>query len=126
MFVVQPLLPTCKCLSSLLLSLSGVHIIQRMNGCEWDDKTGEIKGFNQYGYNGDDFITFDWKTLTWVAPAKGAVNMKYKWNEDSAIQFWKNALTYECTNLLKMYVTYGNSSLQSTGRVTQHDVVEHR
>ncbi|KAK2830777.1 hypothetical protein Q5P01_018708 [Channa striata] len=95
----------------------GVHIFQRMNGCEWDDKTGVIEGFNQYGYNGENFLTFDLNTLTWVAPSSLAVFTKHDWDRDRNINlFWKNALTFDCTNFLKKYVTYGKDSLLSTVR----------
>uniref|UniRef100_A0A3P8X6Y1 Ig-like domain-containing protein n=1 Tax=Esox lucius TaxID=8010 RepID=A0A3P8X6Y1_ESOLU len=94
---------------------TGVHVVQNMYGCEWDDETGVTDGFEQYGYDGEDFILFDLKTLTWIAPKPQAVITKYKWDNDRGwIEQTKNYLTQTCIEWLKKYVDYGKSSLMRT------------
>ncbi|XP_044027735.1 class I histocompatibility antigen, F10 alpha chain-like isoform X5 [Siniperca chuatsi] len=93
----------------------GVHIFQNMYGCEWDDETGEVNGFDQYGYDGEDFVAFDLKTETYIAPKPQAVITKHKLDHNKAlIAQNKNYLTQECTEWLKKYVDYGRSSLLRT------------
>ncbi|CAM4661910.1 unnamed protein product [Leuciscus chuanchicus] len=46
----------------------GLHTYQRMCGCEWDDETGNSYGFDQYGYDGEDFITLDLKEDRYITP----------------------------------------------------------
>ncbi|XP_039876296.1 class I histocompatibility antigen, F10 alpha chain-like isoform X1 [Simochromis diagramma] len=93
----------------------GVHIVQRMYGCEWDEETGEVNGYRQDGYDGEDFIGFDLKTETWVAPKQQALTTRQKWDNDRG---WmaqeKNYFTQECLEWLKKYVNYGRSSLMRT------------
>uniref|UniRef100_A0A3Q3EWD2 Major histocompatibility complex class I-related gene protein-like n=1 Tax=Labrus bergylta TaxID=56723 RepID=A0A3Q3EWD2_9LABR len=93
----------------------GVHIVQMMVGCEWDDETGEVNGYDQYGYDGEDFIALDMKTWTWVAPQQQAVFIKQEWDKDKArIEYHKNYLTKDCVDWLKKFVNYGRSSLMRT------------
>ncbi|XP_014186295.2 major histocompatibility complex class I-related gene protein, partial [Haplochromis burtoni] len=109
--LVQPLWFTAVFVS---VFLSGVHIVQVMDGCEWDE-TGEVTGYRQYGYDGEDFISFDLKKETWVAAKQQAVISKNKWDSDRAwIAQTKNYLTQDCPEWLKKYVTYGRSSLMKT------------
>nr|ACN49176.1 classical MHC class I antigen [Oryzias luzonensis] len=90
----------------------GAHVFQFMYGCEWDDETGEVKGYDQFGYDGEDFIALDLKTESYTAAKQQAVITKHKWDNDKAeLAYLKNYYTQECLDWLKKYVNYGRSSL---------------
>ncbi|XP_056154184.1 class I histocompatibility antigen, F10 alpha chain-like [Lampris incognitus] len=93
----------------------GVHMVQFMSGCEWDDETGDINGYHQHGYDGEDFIALDLKTETWVAPTSQALITKLRWDLDKAdLAYRKNYYTHVCVDWLKKYLQYGSNSLQRT------------
>ncbi|CAL8373885.1 unnamed protein product [Boreogadus saida] len=95
----------------------GIHMVQYMYGCEWDDDDDTTDGYRQYGYDGEDFISLDLKTLTWVAPVRQAVPTKQKWDQNRAeLQYIKHYQTMECVDWLKKYLDYGKSTLQRTER----------
>ncbi|CAB1442682.1 unnamed protein product [Pleuronectes platessa] len=88
-----------------------------MYGCEWDDETGAVNGFNQYGHDGEDFISWDHETETWIAPTPQSVITKLKWDQDKALLAQKkNYLLVECPTWLKKHLEQGRSSLLRTER----------
>ncbi|XP_053190672.1 major histocompatibility complex class I-related gene protein-like [Scomber japonicus] len=102
-------------LKNQLNQTGDVHILQRMDGCEWDSETREINGFAQYGYNGEDFLVFDLETLTWIAQKPEAVIIKHSWDKDTPdIEVWKHFLTQRCPEFLKTYMDVGKSFLLRT------------
>ncbi|XP_050924578.1 zinc-alpha-2-glycoprotein isoform X9 [Lates calcarifer] len=108
---------TIKDLMQSFNQTGGVHIYQRMFGCEWDDETAEVNGYDQYGYDGEDFIEFDLKTETWITATPQAVTTKNKWDNDRAYNVQeKNYLTQVCPDQLKKYLNYGRTSLLRTDR----------
>uniref|UniRef100_A0A7N8WPF1 Major histocompatibility complex class I-related gene protein-like n=1 Tax=Mastacembelus armatus TaxID=205130 RepID=A0A7N8WPF1_9TELE len=93
----------------------GVHILQRMNGCDWDDETGEVVGFNQYGYDGEDFLSLDLESQTWIAPKLEAVTTKLRWDADRARKKYNEMYLIQVFPArLKTYVEYGKDFLLRT------------
>lgn len=90
----------------------GVHTVQLMYGCEVDDD-GSTRGYWQYGYDGEDFLSLDKTTLTWTAAKDQAVITKHKWDADKANQQYRKAyLENECIEWVKKYVGYGKDTLE--------------
>uniref|UniRef100_A0A674MJD9 Ig-like domain-containing protein n=1 Tax=Takifugu rubripes TaxID=31033 RepID=A0A674MJD9_TAKRU len=93
----------------------GVHMVQQMYGCEWDDETGEKNGFDQFGYDGADFISFKLKEGIFVAAKREAEITKHKWDQNEAgIERWKSYFNQFCIEWLQKHVNYGKSSLMRT------------
>ncbi|XP_013122396.1 major histocompatibility complex class I-related gene protein-like [Oreochromis niloticus] len=102
-------------LKQLLHQIEGVHILQRTGGCEWNENTGEVTGVLQYWYNGEGFLEFDLKTLTWIPLKPEAAIIKQQWDTDTAvIKEVESLLTKFCPEWLKRYLNYGSSFLQRT------------
>ncbi|KAK2887664.1 hypothetical protein Q8A67_015892 [Cirrhinus molitorella] len=101
-----------KILSERFNQTQGVHTWQFMYGCEMDDG-GTKRGFWQYGYDGEDFISLDKSYLTYTAAKDQAVITKNKWEADNAEkQYIKTYLENTCTEWLQKYVGYGKSTLE--------------
>ncbi|XP_030202513.1 major histocompatibility complex class I-related gene protein isoform X2 [Gadus morhua] len=104
-------------LKKIFYQIGGIHIYQKMYGCEWDDDDDSTDGYEQYGYDGEDFISLDLKTLTWVAAVPQAVPTTQSLNQDKAgLQYQKYYYTKECVGVLKTALSYGESTLQRTDR----------
>uniref|UniRef100_W5KZ78 Class I histocompatibility antigen, F10 alpha chain-like n=1 Tax=Astyanax mexicanus TaxID=7994 RepID=W5KZ78_ASTMX len=89
----------------------GVHTVQWMYGCELDDD-GTKRGYDQFGYDGEDFMSVDLNTLTWTAPTPQAVKSKHKLDAQREAYSVKNYLENICIEWLKKYVGYGRSVLE--------------
>ncbi|XP_051519839.1 major histocompatibility complex class I-related gene protein-like [Myxocyprinus asiaticus] len=76
----------------------GVHTLQVIYGCEWDDESGATSGFNQFGYDGEDLLSLDLKELRWISPVQQGFITTQKWNND---RLWleknKHFFSTECT-----------------------------
>ncbi|XP_077362122.1 major histocompatibility complex class I-related protein 1-like [Festucalex cinctus] len=93
----------------------GVHMIQRMSGCEWDDETDEVDGWEHLSYDGEDFLSFELSTLRWIAVQPQAVVTKHKWDHSDGIKQYRSHYHAEiCPSYLKTFVSYGRDFLMRT------------
>ncbi|KAI4894196.1 hypothetical protein NFI96_027670 [Prochilodus magdalenae] len=88
-----------------------VHTWQNMYGCELDDD-GTRRGYMQYGYDGEDFVSLDLNTVTWTAANTKAVITKQKWEREAWGVRFKDYLENTCIDWIKKYVGYGRSTLE--------------
>ncbi|XP_061925496.1 class I histocompatibility antigen, F10 alpha chain-like isoform X2 [Entelurus aequoreus] len=93
----------------------GFHIVQRMIGCEWNDETDEVKGWLQFSYDGEDFLSLDMKTWTFTAAKPQAFPTKLKLDQNiPKLDHHKYYFTEHCPSYLKKYVKYGKKVLMRT------------
>ncbi|KAH1183050.1 hypothetical protein KIL84_004542, partial [Mauremys mutica] len=94
----------------------GQHTFQYMYGCQ-RRADGGAGGFRQYGYDGRDFLSYDTRTHTWVAPSKEAEVTKGKMEADRHLsQQQRDYLERKCVEWLQKYLDYGKETLQRSER----------
>ncbi|XP_052441313.1 BOLA class I histocompatibility antigen, alpha chain BL3-7 isoform X2 [Carassius gibelio] len=99
---------------------SGVHTFQQMYGCDWDDQTGEIKGFRQFGYDGEDFLSLDLKEMRWISAVPQGFSTVQKLNNDRALlESDRNYFSTVCIEWLKKYLQYGKKTVSPQVSVLQ-------
>ncbi|XP_007257538.3 major histocompatibility complex class I-related gene protein-like isoform X2 [Astyanax mexicanus] len=93
-----------------------VHTFQRRSGCEWDDKTSRVQGFDEYGYDGVDFISLDLDQMKYVPRTALAKATAERWNsDDNLLKFQRHYYNTDCSNWLKRI---GRVHLKKTGNIT--------
>uniref|UniRef100_A0A493SU50 Ig-like domain-containing protein n=1 Tax=Anas platyrhynchos platyrhynchos TaxID=8840 RepID=A0A493SU50_ANAPP len=98
------------------ISAPGSHTVQRMYGCDLLED-GSIRGFDQYGYEGTDFLALDEDMLTYTAADTAAQITKRKWEEDGTVaERRKYYLENTCIEWLRKYVSYGKDVLERRER----------
>ncbi|XP_027564143.1 class I histocompatibility antigen, F10 alpha chain-like [Neopelma chrysocephalum] len=90
----------------------GLHTWQRLSGCDLLSD-GSIRGYNQIGFDGRDFISFELGSGSFVAADGAAQITKRKWEHDGiVVDYWTNYLKNICPEWLRKYVGYGREALE--------------
>ncbi|XP_060763869.1 patr class I histocompatibility antigen, alpha chain G-like [Neoarius graeffei] len=90
----------------------GVHTLQWMFGCELDDDN-TTRGYDLYGYDGEDFMGLDLKTGTWTEAKPQAGIFIKEWDPtDAKAKYWKSYLEDDCIYWLKKFVSNGRETLE--------------
>uniref|UniRef100_K7FB74 Ig-like domain-containing protein n=1 Tax=Pelodiscus sinensis TaxID=13735 RepID=K7FB74_PELSI len=90
----------------------GVHTEQLHARCALGDQTPNYLRF-QYAYDGQDFISFDLQTGTWVAAVQPAVFQKQYWETHKIwTRYVQWFLQHECLEILRSLVQQGQGVLE--------------
>ncbi|ROL49862.1 Major histocompatibility complex class I-related gene protein [Anabarilius grahami] len=103
---------------------SDLHVLQWRVGCEVEQQGDEVKfskGVSEYGYDGENFLSFDIKESQWVASVDAALPTKRRWdNKPTLNQYTKGYLEKECVDWLKSFREYGDEELRKTSPPDVH------
>ncbi|XP_046698318.1 BOLA class I histocompatibility antigen, alpha chain BL3-6-like [Silurus meridionalis] len=87
------------------------HTLQRMYGCDINNG-GITRRYDQYGFDGEDFISLDLENGTWIAVKPQDEILKHDWDSNGYTTYWKNFLEHDCIDLLNTFVNYGRETLK--------------
>ncbi|NP_001304679.1 major histocompatibility complex class I ULA precursor [Danio rerio] len=92
---------------------NGVHVYQRMYGCDWDEETEESHGFDQYGYDGEDYVMLDMREIRYITPVQQGEITVQKWNSNrEQLKTLQHYYKYECVYWLKQFLGLRKADLE--------------
>ncbi|XP_040504718.2 class I histocompatibility antigen, F10 alpha chain [Gallus gallus] len=90
----------------------GSHTMQMMIGCDILED-GSIRGYDQYAFDGRDFLAFDMDTMMFTAADPVAEITKRRWEtEGTYAERWKHELGTVCVQNLRRYLEHGKVALK--------------
>nr|CTQ87169.1 MHC class I protein [Macaca nemestrina] len=110
-------------------SEAGSHTLQRMYGCDLGPDGRLLRGYEQYAYDGRDYIALNEDLRSWTAADMAAQNTQRKWEAAGEAEQIRAYLEGECLEWLRRYLENGKETLQRADppktHVTHHPVSDH-
>nr|CZT87575.1 MHC class 1 protein [Chlorocebus sabaeus] len=110
-------------------SEAGSHTLQRMVGCDLGPDERRLRGYEQYAYDGKDYIALNEDLRSWTAADMAAQNTQRKWEATRYAERMRAYLEGECLEWLRRYLENGKETLQRADppktHVTHHPVSDH-
>ncbi|XP_058521797.1 putative HLA class I histocompatibility antigen, alpha chain H isoform X5 [Ochotona princeps] len=106
------------------------HTIQEMYGCEIGADGSLLRGYEQWAYDGTDYIALNEDLRSWTAADMAAQKTKRKWEAAGDAENSRAYLEGECVEWLHRYLEMGKDTLQRsdppTAHVTHHPVSDQK
>nr|AAY57259.2 MHC class I antigen heavy chain [Macaca fascicularis]ADD26592.1 MHC class I antigen [Macaca mulatta]ADE28428.1 MHC class I antigen [Macaca fascicularis]WPM93459.1 MHC class I antigen [Macaca fascicularis]VWX43765.1 B [Macaca fascicularis] [Macaca fascicularis] len=110
-------------------SEAGSHTYQWMAGCDVGPDGRLLRGYDQYAYDGKDYVALNEDLRSWTAADVAAQNTQRKWEAAGVAEQMRAYLEGTCVEWLRRYLENGKETLQSAKRpkthVTHHPVSDH-
>nr|WPM93552.1 MHC class I antigen [Macaca fascicularis] len=110
-------------------SQGGSHTIQKMYGCDLGPDGRLLRGYEQFAYDGRDYIALNEDLRSWTAADMAAQNTQRKWEAEDVAEQHRTYLEGECLESLRRYLENGKETLQRADppktHVTHHPVSDH-
>ncbi|XP_026111866.1 zinc-alpha-2-glycoprotein-like isoform X2 [Carassius auratus] len=85
------------------------HVLQRVIGCELEkspEGTVSLRTFDEYGFDGEDFMSFDSDTQQWIEKNPKATETKKEWDQQTGRNKFLKYFLKTCTDWIS---TFNNS-----------------
>nr|AJZ74054.1 MHC class I antigen [Cercocebus atys] len=110
-------------------SEAGSHTFQRMVGCDLGPDGRLLRGYDQFAYDGRDYIALNGDLRSWTAADEAAQNTQRKWEAAGVAEQMRACLEGPCLERLRRYLENGKETLQRADppktHVTHHPVSDH-
>uniref|UniRef100_A0A5F9CGQ1 Ig-like domain-containing protein n=1 Tax=Oryctolagus cuniculus TaxID=9986 RepID=A0A5F9CGQ1_RABIT len=107
-------------------SEAGSHTYQSMCGCHLGPDGRLLRGYEQFAYDGADYITLNEDLRSWTAAHTAAQITQRQWEACGQAELRRSYLEGECVEWLRRYLEMGKETLQSPvppeTRVTHHPI----
>nr|ARR31520.1 MHC class I antigen [Chlorocebus pygerythrus] len=110
-------------------SEAGSHTYQRMYGCDLGPDGRLLRGYEQFAYDGKDYIALNEDLRSWTAADLAAQNTQRKWEAAGEAERMRTYLEGTCVEWLRRHLENGKETLQRAEppktHVTHHPVSDH-
>ncbi|XP_069930394.1 HLA class I histocompatibility antigen, B alpha chain isoform X3 [Oryctolagus cuniculus] len=100
-------------------SEAGSHTYQSMCGCHLGPDGRLLRGYEQFAYDGADYITLNEDLRSWTAAHTAAQITQRQWEACGQAELRRSYLEGECVEWLRRYLEMGKETLQSPERSSQ-------
>nr|CAA49671.1 MHC class I molecule [Rattus norvegicus] len=92
-------------------SEGGSHTIQWMSGCDVGSDGSLLRGYDQFAYDGRDYLALNEDLKTWMAADTAAQMTRNKWDQAGEAERHKAYLQGTCVEWLRRYLELGKETL---------------